>query len=207
MSTVRSEEVSSSKALGHHFSIFLLRVPGELDKTRSESARLELTNITSGVQKPQKELQEDCLAPRAPCPPWQTGLNLIPGLNKPGNLQSHSQACDGRYGQFLCPKAALEAHSGLLLQLNEPHRRPEVALSPSLSEMVGLGLIYGTCGKWPAGTTHGSWPSEAQAAAPCTFPSLPLPTGPVGPCLGTGHMPLLPCVCSALDQRAMSPSL
>lgn len=86
--------------------------------------------IISGVQKPQKELQEDCLAPKAPCPPRQTGLNLIPGLNQPGNLQRHSQACDGRYGQFLCPKADLEAHSGLLLQLNEPHRHPEVALSP-----------------------------------------------------------------------------
>lgn len=73
--------------------------------------------------------------------------------------------------------------------------------------MVDLGLIYGICGKWLAGTTHGSWPSEPQAAALCTFPSLPLPTGPVGLCLDTDHMPFLPRECSALDQRAMSPSL
>lgn len=193
LSTVRSEEVSSPKALGHHFSIFLFWVPCELDKTPIERTRLEVT------QHHLKQLQGHCLAPRAPCPPLQTGLNLIPGLNKPRNLRNHSQAFDGAIWLVSVLKGSSGDSQRAPLTLNKPHRHPEVALNPSLSEMVDLGLIYGTYGKWLAGTTHWSWPSGPQAAAPCTFP--------LGLCLGTDHTQLLPSVCSAIDQRVMSPSL
>lgn len=51
------------------------------------------------------------------------------------------------------------------LQSDEPHRCPEAAFNPRLSEGVGLGLSYGADGKWLAGITNWSWPSVLHSPA------------------------------------------